>query len=132
KGEAVQPFVQLGSIAEIQRWVSKQAAARPEGEWIQAPRVDVTRIRERRLPSRAELDAAAPKHPVVFTWQYAARKVQVVNSAALKAAGITRDTPAPAGGKIVKDAKGEPTGVLEDVRDLISKHIPTPKVTDEA
>lgn len=92
RGEVLQPFVQLGSIGAIQDWVRKEAEARPAGAWIQVPRVDVTRIRERRLPTRAELDAAATKHPVVFTWQYANRSVQVLNAVAIRAAGIDRDT----------------------------------------
>src|SRR5262249_42409734 len=86
----------------------------------------------RRLPTRAELDAAAPKHPVVFNWQYAARQVQVLNTAALKTAGITRATPEPAGVKIVRDDKGEPTGVLENPRGLVAKHIPPREVSEEA
>lgn len=131
RGEAVQPFLQLGSIAEIQRWVRRQAELRPASEWIQLPRVDVTRIRERRLPTRADLDVAAPKHPAVFNWQYANRQVQVLNSAALKAAGITRDTPDPKGGKIVKDDKGEPTGVLENPRGLTAKFLPPREVSTE-
>lgn len=132
RAEAQQPFVQLGSIAEIQDWVRRRAAAARPGEWIQLPRADLTRIRERRLPTRAELDAAAPMHPVLFNWQYAARQLQVVNTAGLKAAGITRDTPHPAGGKIVKDAAGEPTGVLEDPKGLISKHLPARDVSETA
>jgi hypothetical protein len=131
RGEAVQPFTQLGSIAEIQQWLRQRAAAVPEGQWIQLPRVDVTRIRERRFPTRAELDAAAPKHPAVFNWQYAARQIQVLNTAALKAANITRDTPAPPGGKIVKGDDGEPTGVLEDPRGLLSKYLPARQVSPE-
>ena len=63
-------------------FITEQAKARPEGAWIQIPRADITRIRERRMPTRAELDAAAAKHPVVFNWQYAARQVQVLNTAA--------------------------------------------------
>src|SRR5262249_46528324 len=110
----------------------RQAEAHPAGTWIQAPRVDVTRIRERRLPTRADLDAAAPRHPVVFTWQYASRQVQVLNTAAVKAANITRDTPDPKGGKIVRDTKGEPTGVVENGRDLIGRHIPPREVTEAA
>jgi len=129
--QAVQPFRQLGSIAEIQDWVRQQAAATPAGQWIQIPRVDVTRIRERRFPTRAELDAAAPQHPVVFNWQYAARQVQVVNTAALRAANISRETPDPPGGKIVKDADGEMTGVLEDPRGLVAKHLPPRQVSEE-
>ncbi len=123
-GEVNQPFTQLHSIGEIQEWVRKQIAATPSDRWIRLPRVDVTRIKERRMPSSADLDAAAGERPAVFVWQYANRQVQVLNRAALKAAGITRDTDAPKGGKIVKDSSGEPTGVLEDAGALTSKWLP--------
>src|SRR5258705_3826181 len=53
QGEAVQPFIQLGSIAEIQRWVRQQLQTTPQAEWIQIPRIDLTRLREGRLPPRA-------------------------------------------------------------------------------
>jgi predicted amidohydrolase YtcJ len=132
RGEAILPYVQLRSIGEIQDWIRKRTEEWPAGEWIQAPRVDVTRIRERRLPSRAELDAVSPQHPVVFTWQYALRQVRVLNSAALKASGITRSTPEPKGGKIFKDESGEPTGVLENVGDLIGKHLKARPVSEAA
>lgn len=132
RAEAVQPFVQLGSIGEIQEWVRKKAAATPEGGWIRIPRADLTRIRERRLPTRAELDASAPKHPAVFNWQYAQRQVQILNTQALQACKITRDTPNPKGGKIVKDAAGEPTGRLEDAGTLTASHLPSKSVSDDA
>jgi len=128
---AVQPFRELNSISEMQQWVRERAAALPEGKWIQTPRVDVTRIRERRFPTRAELDAAALKHPVVFSWQYASRQVQIVNTAALRAANITKDTPDPVGGKIVKDERGEPTGVLEDPKGLLTRFLARPGVSAE-
>jgi predicted amidohydrolase YtcJ len=131
RAEAQQPFVQLGSIAEIQEWVRERVETTPGGQWIQIPRVDLTRLRERRLPTRAELDAAAADRPVVFNWQYAARQVQVLNTAALRAAHITRDTPDPAGGKIVKGADGEPTGVLEDPHGLTSGYLRARAVTQE-
>src|SRR3954447_25763618 len=54
--EAQQPFVQLGSIEETRRWVRERAASAPAGAWIQLPRADLTRIKERRLPTRSELD----------------------------------------------------------------------------
>jgi predicted amidohydrolase YtcJ len=131
EAQAQQPFVQLGSIAEIQEWVRKRVATTPAGQWIQLPRADLTRLRERRLPTRAELDAAAADRPVVFNWQYAARQVQVLNTAALRAAGITRDTPDPPGGKIVKGADGEPTGVLEDPHGLTSGYLRARPVSQE-
>jgi predicted amidohydrolase YtcJ len=121
RAETVQPFVQLGSIAEMQEWVRRQAATTPAGEWIRLPRADLTRIRERRLPTRAELDAATTQHPVLFNWQYAQHQVQVLNTLGLKTAQITRDTPDPKGGKIVKDAQGEPTGRIEEPRGLTAK-----------
>jgi len=130
RAEAQQPFVQLGSIAEIQHWVRKKAETTPAAQWIQIPRIDLTRLRERRLPTRAELDAATADQPVVFNWQYASRQVQVLNTAALLAAHITRDTPDPPGGKIVKGAGGEPTGILEDPRGLTSGYLRAKPVSE--
>jgi predicted amidohydrolase YtcJ len=123
RGEVLQPFAQLHSIKEIQDWVRTQAQKIDKAEWIQVPRVDVTRIKERRIPTRKDLDEAAPDRPVVFNWQYANRQVQVLNSAALKAAGITKDTRPPAPGKVRFGDDGEPTGVLEDAGSLVSKFL---------
>ncbi len=114
--EARQPFVDLRSIAAIQAWVREQAARTPAGTWIWSPRVFPTRVRERRFPTRAELDAAAPRHPVVVDGAYAA----MINTAALEAAGITPETPDPPGGAIVKDNEG-PTGLLRNIGNLLSR-----------
>lgn len=123
RGEVTAPFLQLGSIGEIQDWIRKQAQKADKSEWIQAPRVDVTRIKERRIPTRQELDAAAPDHPAVFNWQYANRQVQVLNTAALRAAQIGKDTRPPARGKIHIGGDGQPTGVIEDAGALTSKFL---------
>lgn len=131
QGDAAQPFRQLNSIAEIQAWVREQASRASADEWIRLPRVDVTRIAERRIPNRADLDAAAPDRPAVYIWQYANRQLQVLNSAALRAAGITRDTPQPKSGRIVVDAGGEPTGVVEDAPSLTAKFMPAKKTTPD-
>src|SRR2546426_4119707 len=133
RDEAVQPFIQLSSIAEIQQWVRQQAKTTPQGEWIQIPRIDLTRLREGRLPTRAELDAATAERPTVFNWQYGSRQIQVLNTAALRVAKITRDTPEPGGGKakILKDADGELTGVLENPGDLTAKYRRSKSVSDE-
>ncbi|MEW6305480.1 MAG: amidohydrolase [Verrucomicrobiota bacterium] len=132
RGEASQPFVQLHSIGEIQEWTRRQIAVKPAGAWIRLPRVDVTRIKERRIPTRADLDAAAPNNPAVFTWQYANKQVQILNSAALKAANITKDTEVPPRGKIHLDAKSEPTGVMDNANQLLVKFMPAPGVSDAA
>lgn len=132
RGELAAPFIQLGSIAEIQDWVKQRAAVLPPGEWVQAPRVDVTRIRERRMPTRAELDAASPDRPAVFVWQYANRQLQILNSAALKTAGITKETQPPKGGKVHLDEQGEPNGLLENAGALTSRFLPRPQVPEAA
>jgi predicted amidohydrolase YtcJ len=118
ESEARGAFRDLRTIAEIQAWIREQAAAAPAGQWIFCPRVFPTRLAERRLPTRAELDAAAPRHPVVVDAAYAF----MVNTAALQAAGIGPDTPSPPGGSIVKDAQGEPTGLLRNVGGLLDRY----------
>ena len=131
RGEVDQPFVQLGSIGEIQDWVRERVTQVSPGEWVRLPRVDVTRIRERRLPTRQDLDEAAPQHPAVFVWQYANKQVQVLNAAALKAAEITKDTKPPSGGKIHIGDNGEPTGVMENSGALTSRFLPRKSVPDD-
>jgi predicted amidohydrolase YtcJ len=115
--EAEQPFRNLASIAELQDWIRSEARRRPRASWIWTPRVYPTRLRERRFPTKQELDEAAPDHPVAVDGAYALS----INTAALRAAGITRDTPDPPGGAIVKDAAGEPTGLLRNVGALLAR-----------
>ena len=115
--EASQPFKTLRSIGELQAWVRGEAARRSPGTWIWTPRTYPTRLREHRFPTRAELDAAAPNNPVAVDGAYALS----LNSAALEAAGITRDTPNPQGGAVVKDANGEPTGLLRNVGGMLGR-----------
>src|SRR5688500_286343 len=97
RGEVSQVFVQLHSIQEIKDWVRAQASEAGPGGWVRLPRVDVTRIREGRLPNKADLDEAAPNNPAVYTWQYANRNIQVLNDAAIKAAKIVKAAVAPEG-----------------------------------
>jgi predicted amidohydrolase YtcJ len=122
EAETTQPFKNLRSIRELQEWIRGELPRRTTEAWIWTPRVFPTRLREHRFPTRAELDAAAPEHPVVVDGAYAF----VVNTAALRAAGITRDTADPPGGAIVKDAAGEPTGLLRNVDRLLARFRPPP------
>jgi predicted amidohydrolase YtcJ len=109
--EAKQPLPRLKSIADVLEHVRTRAAALPAGEWVVVRYAFPTRLAENRFPTKAELDAAAPKHPVL----YHAGPAGVVNSAALKASGVTRDTADPPNGKVVRDpATGEPTGLLRN------------------
>jgi predicted amidohydrolase YtcJ len=126
EAEAAQPFENLQSIDALQAWIRRAVASRAsarsaQGEtWIWTPRVYPTRLREHRFPTRQELDAAAPDRPVAVDGAYAF----VLNSAALHAAGITRDSKNPPGGAIVKDAAGEPTGLLRNVGGLLAPFRP--------
>ncbi len=130
RGDLEIPFVQLRSIDEVKDWVRRRVRETPAGEWIRLPRVDVTRIRERRLPTRKDLDEAAPQHPAVYVWQYANRQIQVLNAQAIKAAGITKDTKPPAGGKIHLDEAGNPTGVMDDCGSLTARFMPKKEIAE--
>jgi predicted amidohydrolase YtcJ len=118
--EASVPFRDLGSIAEIQAWVREEVSRQPAGTWIWTPRLFPTRVAERRFPTRAELDEVAPAHPVVVDGAYAL----MLNTAALRAAGIDRHTPNPPGGSIVKDGRGEPSGLLRNVGGMLAAFRP--------
>ncbi len=112
------------SIADVQAMVRKLAARMPKGEWVVTMPVGAPpfyqdqpgSLAEGRWPTRADLDAAAPEHPVYVRgiWGYWNKPpvYSIANSQALRAAGITRHTVAPKGVEIVKDAAGEPTGVF--------------------
>jgi predicted amidohydrolase YtcJ len=109
--ELVEPLPELRSLEDVFAYVRKKAQDTPEGKWIVLRYAFPTRLKEARFPTRAELDAVAPKHPVL----YHAGPAGVVNSMALKISGITKDTPDPEAGVIVKDPKtGEPTGMLRN------------------
>jgi hypothetical protein len=116
-GEAAQPFVRLTDLAGVLAWVRQRSQAVPPGTWIWTPRTFPSRLRERRFPTRTELDVAAPEHPVVVDGTYAL----AVNTAALRAAGITSATPDPPGGSIARDATGEPTGLLRNMGPVLAR-----------
>jgi predicted amidohydrolase YtcJ len=100
-------------LAEFLGLIRRQAASTPAGQWIRtASNWHELQLAERRLPTCAELDSAAPDNPVLVK---RGGHNDVVNSLALRLAGITADTPAPEeGGVIEHDAQGELTGRLED------------------
>jgi predicted amidohydrolase YtcJ len=112
------------SIGDIQALIRRQAARRPAGEWIVTMPVGAppfyldptSGLAEKRWPTRADLDAAAPDHPVYIRgiWGYWNKPPihSIANSLALARAGVTRETPAPKGVEILRDAAGEPTGVF--------------------
>src|SRR5262245_29180255 len=106
-----EPLPDPRSLQEVFAFIRKKAETTPEGEWIVLRYAFPTRLDDARFPTRAELDMAAPKHPVL----YHAGPAGVVNSMALKVSGVTKDTKNPAAGQVVKDpATGEPTGMIRN------------------
>jgi len=128
RGEVSQPFIQLNSIQEIRDWVRARAKDAGPGGWVQLPRIDVTRIKEGRLPNKADLDQAAPNNPTVYTWQYANRNIQILNDAAIKAAKISKASVAPKGCTLHFTPSGEFTGKMESCQSLLN--IPQREVTE--
>src|SRR5207248_8248806 len=109
--EAGEPLPNLRSIPEVQDYIRKKTAELPAGKWIVIRYAFPTRLKEARFPTRAELDEVAPNHPVL----YHAGPAGLVNSLGLKISGITRATPNPPAGMVVKDPQtGEPTGMLRN------------------
>ncbi|KOG60296.1 amidohydrolase [Streptomyces antibioticus] len=88
----------------------EQAGRTPKGQWVRVVGGwTAEQFAERRLPTPAELNEAAPDTPVFVLHLY---QSAILNRAAVKAAGLTRDTPDPRGGRIVRGRDGEPTGML--------------------
>lgn len=111
---------------EFVRRIEAKAAALEEGTWILNGDWDHQRFDPPKLPNRDWIDRVTPNHPVCVN-RHDAHMV-LVNSAALKIAGITKDTVSPPGGEISKDPRtGEPTGILKDAAmALVTRHIPEP------
>src|SRR5579862_5362505 len=101
------------SVEEFQQRIRARLKEFAPAEWIIAPGWDHTLWPVKKFPSRQDLDAISTEHPIFC--QRVDGHVAVVNSQALKIAGITRETPDPPGGHIEHDpATGEPTGMLEE------------------
>ena len=113
---------QATSIADLQRQVRAKAQELGPGKWVTGMEWDEAQFVEKRNPVRQDLDAAAPNNPVILV--RAGRHSTVGNSAALKLAGITRDTPQPDRGVIEHNADGEPNGIIRERADLYTRVVP--------
>ena len=105
-------LVGVKSLAEMQQRIAARAKTTPAGEWIVGEGWDHTTWPGQKLPTRQDLDAVTGNHPAVFG--RVDGHISVANSAALQKAGIAKNTPDPSGGKIDRDASGEPTGILRE------------------
>jgi predicted amidohydrolase YtcJ len=120
------PLTGVPSVEELQKRVAEAVAQHKEGEWITGGGWDHTMWPDKKFPNRQQLDAVAPKNPVILT--HISGHVAVANSLALQRAEIDKNTPNPPGGEIERDALGEPTGMLKEyaAMTLVNVRIPDP------
>jgi predicted amidohydrolase YtcJ len=111
------PIPVFHSIPEIQTYIREQVKKLPPGQIILVPKVYSTRLVEHRYPTRLEIDAVAGGREAVVDNGYAS----VLDSVLLKHLSITRDTPQPSNGRIVKDRNGEPTGLVLGAPQLLGQ-----------
>lgn len=108
------------ALGRIGRW----SEAHPEG-WVVGRGWDQNRWPSKAFPTARDLDRLTGTRPALL--QRVDGHAIWVNSAALALAGIGADTPDPAGGRILRDAAGNPTGILVDnAADLVAKLVPAP------
>lgn len=120
----------ITTIAGLQKKIADRVSGMKRGQWLQGGSYIESQFEENRAPNRYDLDAASPENPVVIERIFGASSV---NSLALAAAGITRDTPDPEKGRIERDPEtGEPTGILHGNAVLLVRAVmPGPFGSDE-
>jgi predicted amidohydrolase YtcJ len=112
------------SQEEMMELVRQRAQETPPGEWIVGQGWNEGNFPDGRLPTRHDIDPATSEHPVVLMRFF---NTDVVNSHALRLAGVTRDTPDPEGGRIERDPNGEPNGLLRaSAKTLVRALLPKP------
>jgi predicted amidohydrolase YtcJ len=98
------------SLADAMNMLKRQVAITPSPQWVRVVGgFSEHQFTEKRLPTIDELNAVAPDTPVFLLHLY---DRAILNGAALRAVGYTKDTPEPPGGEITRDANGNPTGLL--------------------
>ena len=113
----------VSSIADIQAAIRRRAESTPAGRWIRAVGYSEVDLAEGRHPTRWDLDAAAPDHPVRLI--HRSGHACVLNSLALRLCGIDMATEEPAGGYLERDASsGEPSGLLLEMNELVERAVP--------
>jgi predicted amidohydrolase YtcJ len=114
------------TLQEMLDRIGRAAKTAPAGKWLQGGGWDHTLWPEKTLPTRQELDAVTNGHPAFF--ERVDGHIAIVNTAALDAAGITRATPDPKGGKFDHDSAGELTGIVREdpAMEMVIQKIPPP------
>lgn len=131
-GHLLTSMLDLRGVESLDAMVARVSAFRdrlPRGAWLLGRGFNEAVMRERRMPTRDDLDRAAPDQPVVLT--RTCGHIYAANSVALTRAGVTSTTTPPVGGAIDRDDGGEPTGVLrETAMGLVTKVLPPPTDDD--
>jgi predicted amidohydrolase YtcJ len=114
------------SLAEMRQRIRTYAAKAQPGVWLEGGGWDHTLWPGAKLPTREDIDPITAGHPCIL--ERVDGHIALANSAALAAAGITTDTPDPAGAKIDRDSSGNPTGILRETAatNLVFSKIPSP------
>lgn len=110
------------SIAQMQDQIRAKVEEIGEGEWVTGYGWAEDVFAEQRMPTRADLDAAAPRSPVTLT--RAGGHSAVVNSLAFELAGITNASPNPERGILEKDERGELNGIIRERQDVVGNLVP--------
>lgn len=118
----------LRTMADCRERVRQAVARRAKGEWILGRGWHEAEWPDHREPSAKDLDDVAPDHPVMLV-RHCGHSVWL-NSRAMAAAGIRRDTVDAPGARIERDAQGEPTGICREYRKIIEKIIPPPTLEE--
>jgi predicted amidohydrolase YtcJ len=109
------------TLADALELVRGRADELPKGQWLTGGRFDKNLWGA--WPTAADLDRVTGARPAVLRTRDGHSRW--LNTAALRAAGITRDTAAPEGGAILRDAKGEPTGILQErANEIVDRAVP--------
>jgi hypothetical protein len=117
------------SVAEAVARVAERVRSTPPGGWVRGAGWDQHLWPGARFPDRRDLDRVSPETPVVLI--HTSGHCVWVNSAALRAAGVTAETEAPFGGAIDRDKDGEPAGILRDAASrLVYDAMPQPSQDD--
>jgi predicted amidohydrolase YtcJ len=111
------------SLAELQQRLRDYAAEHPQAKWIQGAGWNQELWPDKKFPTAADLDSVVPDRPVVL--ERVDGHALVANSSAMRAAGVTAQTPAPAGGEIINGL------FVDNAKGLINRAIPAPTKAEQ-
>ena len=125
-GLDLSPDAGVLSLGDLQRCIREQARKTPDDTWVRGHGYNEFYLAEKRHPTRRDLDAASPRHPVKIT--HRSGHAHVLNSRALELVGISLYSEEPPGGLIDRELpSGEPSGLLFEMGPTLARLIPEPE-----